>query len=403
MRVSVTCRLIEWRLRWWGQACGRIFLRHWQWFVLAAVLIPAGTPLRALLLFLATPIVQALQPGHGPAWYLAHLGAIELLGAAWILVQRNALAGGDFAVYLRALPLGAFQRMVADVAVLIPANTLLLAPLAAAWLTASAFGGADGGMAYARLSALALLTLQGQLALIARRPRMVLPLLLGNAALTWNLSAQGAPAAWLLLAGALGLGLHMLVAAPGVRRGARSSVTAMRRMPAQFGGVLPPVWRIQAKALATAASCARASALLAIALGANVLMEAFDFDARALPTAALALAALALVIAGWYRSLHDAQAPMAAYHRTLPWARRFWPRQDLRFVICLGLLPALAVLVPWWVHWPQRAASAAALLAGYGGLLAALRIPVLRGGRQAAILAVLTASAWSVAAVAATA
>jgi hypothetical protein len=69
----------------------------------------------------------------------------------------------------------------------------------------------------------------------------------------------------------------------------------------------------------------------------------------------------------------------------------------------VGLLPALAVLLPWWAHWPQRVASALALLAGHAGLLAALRIPVLRGGRQAAVLAVLTASAWSVAAVAATA
>lgn len=48
MRFSVIRRLIAWRLQWWGLACGRIFLRHWQWFVLALVLVPGGTPVRGL-------------------------------------------------------------------------------------------------------------------------------------------------------------------------------------------------------------------------------------------------------------------------------------------------------------------------------------------------------------------
>jgi hypothetical protein len=223
------------------------------------------------------------------------------------------------------------------------------------------------------------------------------------AALAWELSAPGIPWAWLLLAGALGLGLRTLLAAPGAPRNTGRGLAALHSLPARLAGALPPAWRIQAKALATAATGVRALGLLAIALAAHVLMSAFEFDARALPTAALALAAQALVLAGWYRNLHDARAPMAAYHRALPWPRRFWLRQDLGFVVCVGLLPALAVLLPWWAHWPQRVASALALLAGHAGLLAALRIPVLRGGRQAAVLAVLTASAWSVAAVAATA
>ncbi len=341
MRFSVTRRLIEWRLHW-GLACGRIFLRHWQWFVLATVLVPGGTPLRGLVLFIAMPILQALQPGHGMGWYL---GSIGLLALSWILVQRQALCGGGFAVYTRTLPLSTLQRLAIDTAVLIPANTLLLAPLAAAVLTASDAASANAGsLAHARL---------GALALLARRPRAALPLLLGMAALAWELSVPGAPWAWLLLTGALGLSLRTLLTAPAAHGKTGSGLAALRSLPARLAGALPPAWRIQAKALTTAATGVRVLGLLAIALAAHVLMSAFEFDARALPTAALALAAQALVLAGWYRNLHDARAPMAAYHRALPWHRRFWLRQDLGFVVFVGLLPALGVLLPWWAHGPS--------------------------------------------------
>ncbi|MBJ2144025.1 hypothetical protein JC796_25055 [Delftia acidovorans] len=69
--------------------------------MLATVLVPGGTPLRRLVLFIAMPSLQALQPGHG----MARLGAIGVLALACILVQDQALCGGGFAIYARTLPL----------------------------------------------------------------------------------------------------------------------------------------------------------------------------------------------------------------------------------------------------------------------------------------------------------
>ncbi|WP_373791648.1 hypothetical protein [Delftia acidovorans] len=70
--------------------------------MLATVLVPGGTPLRRLVLFIAMPSLQALQPGHG----MARLGGpIGVLALAWILVQDQALCGGGFAIYARTLPL----------------------------------------------------------------------------------------------------------------------------------------------------------------------------------------------------------------------------------------------------------------------------------------------------------
>ena len=57
--------LIAWRLRWWGTVTRRAVMRHWQWFVLAGVLVPMDTRLGGLLLALASPILTAFQAGHG--------------------------------------------------------------------------------------------------------------------------------------------------------------------------------------------------------------------------------------------------------------------------------------------------------------------------------------------------
>jgi hypothetical protein len=290
-----------------------------------------------------------LQPGHDALGYLARVAAILCVACVWVLVQRQALTGGLFAPYLRSLPLTLRHRLLVDAAVLLPANTVLLVPVAATLLAAPGQAGSVNGLWLIKLGALLALVLSAQLA-----------------ALAWR---------------------HAL--------GVRWRIGWRWRMPL--------VWRIQCKALATLASGVRAAALLLVVLGANVLMAAFGFDGCALPTAALALAALALISAGWYRSLHDAHAGMAAYLRALPLPRNFWRWRDMRFILGAGIASALTVLGPLLVRVPRQFAAAVLLLAAYAGLLAALRLPVLRGGRQAAMWAVLMAAAWSTAAVAATA
>lgn len=401
MPTSLLRELITWRLRWWGIATARAVLRHWQWFVLAGVLVPIGTPLRALLFALASPLVQALQPGHDVDWHVVRLAAIQIVAALWVLAQRQAIRGGDFRDYAETLPLTATQRRLVDLAVLVPANTVLLVPFVAGLVVASGGGRLDGsGADPAAIATVATLTLLVQIAVLERRVNAVAPILVADVVLSWALPAPIVARA-LMLPGAVALGavaalapLPRFAAARRHRTSGRGA-TSLRR--------LPPGVRIQCKALAAQpATLPRAALLAAIVAGANVLCVAFDFDGRAFPMAAMALAASALVTAGWYRTLRDAHAPVAAYMASLPVRGHFWARRDLQFLMVTGTLPAAFVLTPLIVHAAHGVLPAALLLLGYWALVAGLRWPLLRGGRQATLLAALMAGAWSVAAVAAT-
>lgn len=400
MSFSLVRELIVWRLRWWGLVTTRAVQRHWQWFVLAGVLVPMDTPLGGLLLALAYPLLQAFDPGHDVAWHVVRLAAIQLVAALWILVQRQAISGGDFRNYMRTLPLTTAWHRLVDLALLLPANSVLLAPFIAGLLLASTSARPDSGGDLVDIGMLAVLTMLVQLAMLERRSLALVPILASDIVLSEGLGA-GSPLVHVpMLLGALALGL--LALAPMPRFPAIRS-HGMRERAAILTRLLPPDVRIQCAILvAQPATLLRAASLMVIVVGTRALDVAFTFDSRLLPTAALALAALALVTAGWYRTLQGAHTPVAPYLATLPLCRRFWPRRDLRFLTIAGTLPAAAILGPVIVHVASGLVAAALFLVGYWVLIAALRWPLLRGGRQATLLAVLMAGAWSAVAVAAT-
>ncbi len=391
--------LIAWRLRWWGTVTSRAVLRHWQWFVLAGVLVPMDTRLGGLLLAVASPILTAFQAGHDLPWHLLRLAGFQLVAALWILVQRPALAGGPFRRYIETQPLTTSTRRLVDVAVLVPANTVLVTPVVASLLLTSTGTVPDRAEVFASITVLAALILVLQLALLEGRAWAVLPILVANVALSGAQDADAPITRGLLLLGAVLLGLAALSHEPGMARFGRSRLHGQRAWLHR----LPPDVRVQWKALAAQpATLLRVALLLGIAIGTDALSVAFNFDRRSLPTVALALAALALVTAGAYRTLRDAHAAIGGYLASLPLARGFWPQRDIRFLVVAGTLPALAVLLPPLLHSPHRIPTAALLLLGYWGLLIALRWPVLRGGRQSALIGVVMAGVWSAAAMAAT-
>jgi hypothetical protein len=400
MSFSLVRELIAWRLRWWGLVTTRAVQRHWQWFVLAGALVPMDTPLRGVLLALAYPLLHAFEPGHDVAWHVVRLAAIQLVAALWVLVQRQAIRGGDFRNYMRTLPLTtALQRLV-DLALLLPANTVLLAPFITGLLLISTGTRSDGGADLVNIGVVAVLTILVQLAILERRSLALVPILASNVVLSEGVEAGSPLVHVTMLLGALALGLLALAPMP---RFPTIRGHGMKERAATLTRLLPPDVRIQCTILAAQpATLLRAASLMAIVIGMRALDVAFTFDGRILPTAALALAALALVMAGWYRPLRDAHAPVANYLTSLPLHHRFWPRRDLRFLIIAGTLPAAAILGPVIVHGARGLVSATLLLLGYWVLIAALRWPLLRGGRQATLLAVLMTGAWSAVAVAAT-
>ena len=390
------------RLRWWTVASSRVLMRHWHWFFLAGAVVPMATSLSSLLRFISYPLQQAFEAGHGIAWHFARVAGIQFIAWGWVFVQRRALSGGDFASYLLSLPVTALQRLTVDLSMLAAANTLLLIPVTAALMEASASANSTRGSFLIGLSAIVALSILCQLAVLGRRPMTALPILLGDLWLSWAF-AQGPPIlCWVLLSASVAAGLWILCRAPSSRPifPTRSWNPSSASLP---WSVLSPAWRIQRKALTSqSASYVRTLALIAVVVGTHVLLADFGFDGRTWPTVAFSLAILGLAHSGWYRTLHDAHASGFSYFKALPLSDRFWRRRDIVFMAVIGAIPACAILGDVLLHRPSQFLAPVSLLLGYWLLLVALRIPVLHGGKQTVLSAVLVAAAWSAIAIAAT-
>lgn len=298
-------------------------------------------------------LVGLLVPGsalavlNGPAAAIEALphagpGAIAVwlfMAIAWILPQRAAVRGGSLAAWARALPLSLAARIAADFVVLAMSDVLLVPMLA---------------LVAARSGAGLLLSLTPVLAL--------------------TLAVQ-----WIVV---------RLPLPPG--RG------VLRALP------LPPTLRASFGALAERplASGARIGTAWLIVLGAAILALALGFDARALPVAVVALALVAVLLAGLYRTLHDARRPMAAWLASLPLAPRHAAVHDTLAVLSFAIPPALGLLVWFGALDPVALLPLLAIAAAYCGLVALLRQPVVRGGRLGAILTALIAAGWAGSAIA---
>lgn len=401
------------RMRWYAMVTGRVLVRHWQLFILAGVFVPLGTPIGQLLLGLAYPLLMALQVGHDAGWHLWRLVAIQAIALAWILVQRRAIRGGAFIDYTRALPISLKLRRWVDLSVLVPANSLLLIPVIASVVLAptglsSILGATNIPFLVATIGVVAGLSLLLQLAALEGRLGALWSFGLADALLSWGLSRPVDGASWLALGGTLLLGVSSLVAwRPGP---ARALVWFHRRMSTALPrrrrllSVLPPAWRIQMQILwmqHPGATALRAAMVLGVAVAADGLMQIFAFDSRTLPTAIIAMAVIALIASGFYRTLQSAHRPMRPYLDALALPRGFWGRQDTACVSAFGAVPLAILLVPLLLHIGAAVAMLLSLVLAYFVLLALLRFPLVHGGRHAMLLAVIMASTWSGAAMAA--
>ncbi|MDD2747941.1 MAG: hypothetical protein PHG39_10385 [Acidithiobacillus ferrooxidans] len=397
------------RLRWYALATGRVLVRHWQVFVLAGALVPGGMPIGKLLTGLGYPLLAALHVGHDVLWHWWRLVAIQGLALAWVMAQRRHIDGGAFMAYARSLPISTKLRRWVDLSVLLPANSLLLVPVVALVVVApiGLLGATATPFLVATVCVMTGLVLLAELAALERQLAALLIFGLADALLSWSLSRPVDPASWLALGGAMVMGASFLVLRHPLQTGLqtwdRHRVTQSLLGGRRLFSFLPPVWRIQAQALWVrhpGGTALRTASVLALALAADWLMQRFAFDARALPTAILGMAAIALIASGLYRILQSAHRPVQPYLHALPLPKRFWALQDTAFVAAFGALPLAVLLVPMFIHLNASVDTTLALVLAYFALLALLRLPLVHGGRQAVLLGVILAGTWSGAAMA---
>ena len=393
-------RLTQLRLRWYALATGRILMRHWQMFVIAGVTVPANVPVEGVIYALAFPLMALFNIGHDLFWHLSYLILIQLVALTWVLVQKGNIASAGFMSYVSTLPVSLSLRRGVNLTVLLFANSLLLAPVFGLLLIVPTrfVLSADKGFLIAAVCVLVVFVHLAQLAAFERQRAAFPVFALADLLFAWALSRPVDAVSWLILAATLPSAAALLLPfqPPGFLRRTLPHQHAASFRPLFSLARLAPAWRIQLKALwgqHTASSATRMVVAVLLAAATDGLMSVFQFDGRTLPAAIIAMGVIALSVSGLYRVLKAIHLPMQHYLASLPLNRYFWILRDTGGVFLFGTVPLLILLVPLLSHFAPL--PVLALVLAYFGLLGLLRFPQLYGGRQALLLSVMLAGAWS--------
>lgn len=402
-RGKLTGFLLSYRLRWYALATSRSLLRHWQAVVLAlGVLSPGAMPVLLQLKLLAFPVLTLFFPGHGVSWLFAYLTLLEAAGLAWSAIQRKTIAGGVFAGYENTLPLSAGQRRRVNLGVLFLADGLLWIPVVAGLIVFAALPLEPMDKVFRCLAGVTpvLLVLLAQLGGLEENPRLWLAVLAINLLQSVALTLNPGGLAGLLQSVATIAAVYLVFNPPTRRRHAHRLRHGLSlpgfRLAARY--MAYPYLPLQAEILLkgqTVSGFFRLGIALGLAWGAQVLYGLERFDERAMPTALIGMAGVALVLSGYFRVLQAAHDPMAGYARSLPWPAGFLLRGDTAAVLALGFPLMGLILYPLWAV--RLISPMAAILTGllFMLLTALLRFTQLNGGRQPVLLSALLASAWT--------
>ena len=404
--------LINLRLRWYALATGRLLRRHWQAIVLAVgVLSPVSMPILLQIKFIASPVLEVFSPGHTIAWRILYITLMQAVAFTWVAIQRSNISGGSFMTYGNAFPISPSQWRRVDLIVLLFADSLLLVPVftTVVVILTSHVGMGQSAFQVSVVGTLFLLMLVTQLGVLERRSSVLLGVLPTSVLLSLSLDRPVGVLSWLMLAGSLLIAVSFLLNLHPVRRFPNVSLhnaqtKQMKRLQWSVVRLIPSALLIQIQTLFfehLGATILRLSAALGIALSAAWLIRLFEFDARALPTAIIALAAIALISSGLYRILYSVHAPVRPFLATLPISRNFWTVRDTALVMALGAVPMGVLFYPLSDSDIFSMLTLVALAIAYQSLLVLLRLPLLYGGRQSVLLGVILAGTWSGAAMAA--
>ncbi|WP_175782499.1 DUF6136 family protein [Burkholderia anthina] len=315
----------------------------------------------------------------------------------WVLVQRAAVAGGPFAVYLKSLPTSEGRRRAVDAAVVLIASTPLLVPVLAATIALAFLPQQLSNYLY--VLDLLLITLGAQLMVLSRDPRNGPVLIVANVILIGGLEADGAWRA-ALLAMALAVAAFAVARVPAAspRRACRRAFTrgAPGDSRARSGFILPPWVGLQAGIIrhGAAANLGRCVMMGAAAASTCFLYGIWDFDARVVPLTLISQAIIALIAATTFRDLRTAHAHAAAFMRSLPRAGAVQVGADVLTVGILALPFAAVGPMMLAAHGVLSLPRAAALLLSGAPLLAWLRLPQCHLPRQAVLLGAILAALW---------
>lgn len=397
-------QLFGYRIRWYALATKRLLLRHWQALLLAiGVLSPAAMPALLQVKFLAAPILAIFSARQGVVSHFIYLTMLEAIGLLWSGLQRNNIAGGDCMVYTSTLPISASNRRMIDLGILFLADSLLFLPVIAATITFATLPLTPSELIshYLVTGTLISLVLAAQLSDLHQRfSSRLFVILAANILLSFSLESSAYLTALLLQIAALFIAL-VLVFTPESRRlraprqWQRHPLTRARQRLKKLAR--PALW-IQLKALfmeRASETFIQFGTGITVAVGGVALINIEEYDYRALPTGIIALAGIAIIVSGFYRTLHTIHTPVSEYMRSLPVPDGFWAQRDTALVTSLGFAPWCIVMYPLLVQHIVTPLAAAFTGIAYVCLIVLLRFTQLHGGRQSVLLSTILAAVWA--------
>ncbi|MBR8004236.1 DUF6136 family protein [Burkholderia vietnamiensis] len=394
--------MLSWRLRWYVLATARVLHRHWQALSLTVLLLLPTMPVFAQSRLLGAPVLAPLAPEHGFEWRFVWVHMLEAIGMLWVLIQRTAISGGPFAVFVKSLPVSDRHRRTLDATVVLIASTPLLFPVISAAIAFAYLP--DKASNYLYVIALTMITLGWQLAALSRNISNGIPLVVANLVLIGALQTDNAVRT-ILLAASLILAAFALAHAPAASspRARQFGPTWRRvvgRMSANTAHRLPVFVNLQLGILGRhfAETVSRCAVMGAVAASTCYMVDLWGFDTRAVPLTLIAQAVIALIASTTYRDLRASHVRAAHFVRSLPLGSMVQVRADVLTVVMLALPFAAVAPVLLVAHGALSVHVAVAIVSAGAPLLALLRLPQRYAPRESVLLGVTLAVSWIVAA-----
>jgi hypothetical protein len=399
-RVNEIKMMLSWRLRWYVLATARVLQRHWQALFLTVLLLLPAMPVFAETRLLGAPVLAPLAPAHGLEWRFVWVHMLEAIGMLWVVIQRTAISGGPFAVFVKSLPVSTRRHRVVDATVVLIASTPLLLPVMAAAIAFAYLPHKASNYLY--VLDLTVITLGWQLAALSRKISNGFTLIVANFILIGALQTSNTARTVLLMA-SLAVAMFALVDTREASFAhARHLGNRWRRVVGRLSldGArrLPPFVKLQLGIVGFhfAGVVSRCIVMGAVAASTCYVVDLWGFDARAVPLTLGAQAVIALIASITYRDLDASHIRAAHFMRSLPIASIVQVRADVLSVAILALPFAAAAPLFLVAHGVLAIHVAAAIVLSGTPLLALLRLPQRYAPRESVLLGAILATIWIV-------
>lgn len=374
-------------------------MRHWHWFLLSMLLVPMGATMAGLVQAFAYPVTAIFSKGNGFIWYFIYIAFVQVVSVLWVLLQRNALGGGDFMNFIGSLPVPAGVRLSVNLTVLLVANSILLIAFFSAILVSlNPFGPLASFELFAVVVLFGLI-LTAQLSILERPLTLMISVIIADCLFAVGLTQGTGLDAWLLVLCSFGIaviGLYLPSVPCRVTIFPKARNVTVVKWNKSHEGL--SVIKIQLNALRGSYS----SVLMILSMSAFVsagsvfVMASFNFDSRSLMAALIAMDIVAFMLSGVYRILLMAHAEMEKYSASLPVGKYFWFLRDGVFVTLVGFLFLIIILTPVLINLHVSIVELVAISIAYGMLLVVLRLLLMYGGRQTTLLGFICSVLWAV-------